>query len=261
MIDSFEVFLRQQIPEGERFSSVEKQLLQSGAKHVRPQFLLASGRLLGAPEERLVRLAAAVELIHTATLLHDDVVDKADERRGGPSVNAVHGNGIAVLGGDRLFARALVLLADDGSDGQAMKLACHTILGMTDAVALELELHTKSSIAQDDLLAVIYGKTGALFELSGMLAGVAANDPSAGQLLGRVGASIGRIFQLNDDIEDVEEDAENDILTLPQLVGVSATKEVIEKTRQDLLDTLQPFEASESYKEFLALIHKITRLP
>ncbi len=183
------------------------QIVAAGGKRLRPLLTLAAVRLCGyAGRDRHVQLAACVEFIHTATLLHDDVVDASLLRRGLASANAVFGNQASVLVGDFLFARAFQLMVADGS------LAVLEILSRAAATIAEgevLQLATQNDLSTDEAryLEVIRGKTAALFAAACQVGAVIADRPAAeGAALAEYGMALGIAFQLVDDALDYAAD-------------------------------------------------------
>ncbi|HKS89556.1 MAG TPA: polyprenyl synthetase family protein [Stellaceae bacterium] len=177
-------------------------IVSAGGKRLRPLLTLAAARLCGYRGERHVALAAAVEFIHTATLLHDDVVDASGLRRGRDTANAVWGNKPAVLVGDFLFARAFELMVEDGS------LRVLEILSRTAAVIAEGEvgqLVTANDTATTEAayLAVIEAKTAALFAAASRIGAVVAERPPIEEeALESYGRNLGIAYQLIDDMLD-----------------------------------------------------------
>jgi octaprenyl-diphosphate synthase len=182
-------------------------IIAAGGKRLRPMLTLAAARLCGYRLEagrppRSVALAAAVEFIHTATLLHDDVVDASDLRRGLATANAVWGNKPSVLVGDFLFSRAFQLMVDDGS------LHVLDILSSASAIIAEgevLQLVTSNDTAttEEAYLDVIQAKTAQLFAAATRIGAVVADRPAAEEAaLERFGRSLGIAFQLVDDMLD-----------------------------------------------------------
>ena len=177
-------------------------LVASGGKRLRPVLTLASARLCGHKGERAAKLAACVEFIHTATLLHDDVVDESNLRRGKPSANAVWGNKPSVLVGDFLFSRSFELMVEDGS------LDVLRILSHASAVIAEGEVHqlitaNDTETSETAYLEVIQGKTAQLFAAACHVGAVVADRPNAEQeALESYGLNLGIAFQLIDDVLD-----------------------------------------------------------
>jgi octaprenyl-diphosphate synthase len=177
-------------------------IVSAGGKRLRPLLTLGCARLCGYRGERHIALAAAVEFIHTATLLHDDVVDASDLRRGRDTANAVWGNKPAVLVGDFLFARSFELMVEDGS------LRILDILSRTAAVIAEGEVHqliTANDTASTEAayLEVIEAKTAALFAAASRIGAVIADRPlDEEEALARFGRNLGIAYQLIDDMLD-----------------------------------------------------------
>ncbi|WP_173974674.1 polyprenyl synthetase family protein [Magnetospirillum sp. LM-5] len=177
-------------------------IIASGGKRLRPVLTLASARLAGHTGDRHVKLAACVEFIHTATLLHDDVVDESELRRGQASANALFGNKPSVLVGDFLFSRAFELMVEDGS------LAVLAILSRASSVIAEgevLQLMTANDTdtTEDSYLEVIRSKTAALFAAACRIGAVVADRPKVEEeALESYGLNLGIAFQLIDDVLD-----------------------------------------------------------
>ncbi len=177
-------------------------IVASGGKRLRPMLTLASARLCGYGGRRHVDLAACVEFIHTATLLHDDVVDESLLRRGTETANAVWGNQASVLVGDFLFSRSFQLMVDVGS------LEVLGILANASATIAEGEVRQLATVSRpetgiDDYLKVIEGKTAALFAAACRIGAViAARPPAEAEALETYGMNLGIAFQLVDDVLD-----------------------------------------------------------
>ncbi len=190
-------------------------LVAAGGKRIRPLLTLASARLCGYDGAKHIGLAAAVEFIHTATLLHDDVVDESDLRRGRETANAVWGNQASVLVGDFLFSRSFRLMVESES------LEVLDILASASAVIAEGEvaqLTTANDTAttEEDYLFVIRSKTAALFAAACKVGGlIAARERADAEALERYGENLGIAFQLVDDYLDYSANAE----TLGKEVG------------------------------------------
>jgi octaprenyl-diphosphate synthase len=205
-------------------------IVSAGGKRLRPMLTLASARLCGYEGERHVALAAAVEFIHTATLLHDDVVDASELRRGRDTANALWGNKPPVLVGDFLFARSFELMVEDGS------LRILEILSRAAAVIAEGEVRqlitaNDTTTAESDYLEVIEAKTAALFAAASRIGAVVAERPPEEEAaLERFGRNLGIAYQLIDDMLDfsaresefgksVGDDFRDGKITLPILIA------------------------------------------
>ncbi len=181
-------------------------LIAAGGKRLRPMLTVGSARLCGYQGTRHHGLAAAVEFIHTATLLHDDVVDESDLRRGLATANALWGNKPSVLVGDFLFARAFELMVADGS------LRVLDILSRASAVITEgevMQLITANDVATSEgsYLEVIRSKTAALFAAACRIGAVIAERPRAEEeALEDYGGNLGIVYQLVDDALDYAAD-------------------------------------------------------
>ncbi|HET6521899.1 MAG TPA: polyprenyl synthetase family protein [Geminicoccaceae bacterium] len=179
-----------------------RHIIAAGGKRIRPLLTLIAARLCGYRGDRQIRLAACVEFIHTATLLHDDVVDDSDLRRGIATANAVWGNKASVLVGDFLFSRAFQLMVEDGS------LRVLDILASASAVIAEGEvaqLMTSNDTAttEADYLEVVRAKTATLFAAACRLGAVIGERPAEEEAaLADYGLNLGTAFQLVDDALD-----------------------------------------------------------
>ena len=186
--------------------SVSRHLLGSGGKRLRPMFLLLSARLSGYKGADNIPLAGIVEIIHTASLLHDDVVDEAALRRGNATANSVWGNAPVVLVGDYLYSNALKF-AVTFSNLKIIKALSSAITCMTDGELIQLEKTSDITITEDDYLRIASGKTGALFSeacrIGGILGGVSDDREEA---LAAYGMNVGIAFQMMDDILDYSAD-------------------------------------------------------
>src|SRR5271165_7148801 len=208
-------------------------IVAAGGKRLRPLLTLAAARLCGYAGKRHVALAACVEFIHTATLLHDDVVDESQLRRGLASANAVFGNQASVLVGDFLFARAFQLMVEDGSL-KVLAILSRAAATIAEGEVLQLATQNDLSTSEDRYLDVIKGKTAALFTAACQVAGVVADRPEAEeQALARYGHNLGVAFQLVDDALDyaadqavlgktVGDDFREGKITLPVLAAYAA---------------------------------------
>ncbi len=177
-------------------------IVGSGGKRLRPLLTLASARLCGHAGTRHIGLAAAVEFIHTATLLHDDVVDESDLRRGKASANEIFGNKPSVLVGDFLFARAFQLMTEDGSI-DVLRILSQASAVIAEGEVLQLAAANDLATGEDIYLEVIGAKTAALFDAACRIGAVVADRPDADeQALADYGGNLGIAFQLVDDVLD-----------------------------------------------------------
>jgi octaprenyl-diphosphate synthase len=207
-------------------------LVASGGKRLRPLLTLAAARLGGHGGSRAVPLAAAVEFIHTATLLHDDVVDESDLRRGQPSANEVFGNEASVLVGDFLFARAFQLMVEDGSI-EVLGILSSAAAVIAEGEVLQLSAANDAATTEATYLEVVRAKTAALFAAAAEAGWVAAGGGREGQAaLAAYGLSLGMAFQIIDDVLDysaeearlgksIGDDFREGKITLPVILAIA----------------------------------------
>lgn len=190
-----------------RIPQVTAHLIEAGGKRLRPMLTLAAAEMCGYTGTDHVKLAATVEFIHTATLLHDDVVDESHQRRGRPTANLLWDNKSSVLVGDYLFARAFQLMVEPGS------LRVLDILANASAVIAEgevLQLSAAQNLATTEAiyLQVVRGKTAALFSAATEAGAVIAGaDDATVRALFDYGDALGIAFQIADDLLDYQGDA------------------------------------------------------
>lgn len=183
-------------------------LVAAGGKRIRPLMTLAATALFGGDMVRAHRLATAVEFIHSATLLHDDVVDDSDERRGQKSANIVYGNEASVLVGDFLFSRAFQLMVEDGNLN-VLKVLSDASAIIAQGEVLQLSTQGNLDTSMDDYLEVIKGKTAALFAAAcevGPL--ISKATPDHARIMCEYGLNLGIAFQIADDILDYASSSE-----------------------------------------------------
>ena len=182
-------------------------LIAGGGKRMRPMLTLASGTLLGYPGTRHHKLAAAVEFIHTATLLHDDVVDGSGMRRGKRTANLIWGNPASVLVGDFLFSRAFELMVEDGSL-KVLRILSHASAVIAEGEVEQLTAQRQIETDEEHYLEIISAKTAALFAAACRVSPVVAEAGEAAELaLESYGKNLGIAFQLSDDVIDYASDA------------------------------------------------------
>src|SRR3954467_891394 len=211
-------------------------LIAGGGKRMRPMLTLASAKLLGYTGNRHHRLAAAVEFIHTATLLHDDVVDGSDLRRGKRTANLIWGNPASVLVGDFLFSRAFELMVEDGSL-KVLRILSHASAVIAEGEVNQLTAQRQIDTDEDKYLEIISAKTAALFAAACRVSPVVAEASEAAEVaLECYGKNLGIAFQLTDDVIDYASDAEtmgkgvgddfrDGKMTLPVILGYARGNE------------------------------------
>src|SRR6056297_240901 len=219
-----------------RIPEVTAHLVEAGGKRLRPLLTLASADLCGYAGEYDVHLAATVEFIHTATLLHDDVVDESAQRRGRPTANLLWDNKSSVLVGDYLFARAFQLMVETGSL-RVLDILSNASATIAEGEVLQLSAARDLRTDEDIYLQVVRGKTAALFSAATEVGGVIAGVPEAQiKALFDYGDALGIAFQIADDLLDyqgeskatgknVGDDFRERKLTLPVIKAVAAASE------------------------------------
>jgi len=207
--------------------SALEHLLSAGGKRIRPTLGLLVGNMLGAPEEKLITLGASVELLHTATLVHDDLIDGALLRRGMPTLNARWSPAATVLTGDFLFARAAKLAAETDYL-PLMKLFADTLAIIVNGELTQM-FSARGVIDRGNYFDRIYAKTASLFEMSALAAAmVATEDELMRMSMKNFGYEVGMAFQIVDDILDftgeqstvgkpIGSDLLNGLVTLPAI--------------------------------------------
>ena len=237
-----------------RIPEVTAHLVGAGGKRLRPMLTLAAATLLGYKGDHHIRLAATVEFIHTATLLHDDVVDESGQRRGRPTANLLWDNKSSVLVGDYLFARSFKLMVETGSL-RVLDILSDASATIAEGEVLQLTTARNLATSEDIYLRVIRGKTAALFaaacEVGGVIAGAGEAQVEA---LRTFGDALGVAFQIVDDLLDyggtaaigknIGDDFREGKLTLPVIKAIAAGGaadrkfwvRVIEKSRPEAGD-------------------------
>ncbi len=179
-------------------------IIKQKGKKIRPLLVLLSAQICGGINERTHRGAVLVELLHTATLVHDDVVDNADQRRGFPSINAIWKNKIAVLMGDYLLARGL-MIAVEGKDFDFLGSITNTVKRMSEGELLQIQKTRKLDIDQETYYRVISDKTASLLETCCEIGAMSTTSNVEYQKAMRdYGSYLGMAFQITDDILDYE---------------------------------------------------------
>jgi octaprenyl-diphosphate synthase len=192
-----------------RIPEVTAHLVNAGGKRLRPLLTLASAKLFDYDGPYHIHLAATVEFIHTATLLHDDVVDKSAQRRGRPTANLLWDNKSSVLVGDYLFSRSFQLMVETGSL-QVLDILANASATIAEGEVLQLTAAQDVTTTEDIYLQVVRGKTAALFSAATQVGGVISNATDAQcDALYAYGDALGVAFQIVDDLLDVVGDAKS----------------------------------------------------
>ena len=189
-------------------SQISRYIIAAGGKRLRPALLLLMCGALGYKGEQRFNLAAVVEFIHTATLLHDDVVDDSTLRRGRETANEVFGNPASVLVGDFLYSRAFQMMVDAG-DMRVMQTLAEATNVIAEGEVLQLMNMHDASLSEDAYLLVIRSKTAKLFEASARLAALLAQaSPELEKSCADYGQALGTAFQVIDDVLDYDGDVQ-----------------------------------------------------
>lgn len=216
-----------------RIPEVTAHLVEAGGKRLRPLLTLATARMLGYDGQDHIKLAATVEFIHTATLLHDDVVDESERRRGRPTANLLWDNKSSVLVGDYLFSRSFQLMVETGNL-RVLDILANASATIAEGEVLQLTAARDLATNEDIYLQVVRGKTAALFSAATEVGAVIAGAPEpVVRALFDYGDALGIAFQIVDDILDyggtaavigknTGDDFRERKLTLPVILAVAA---------------------------------------
>lgn len=246
-------------------SKVSEYILKSGGKRFRPMVLMLSARLCGYTGKKHIPLAGVVEFIHTATLLHDDVVDNANLRRGNASANTVWGDGASILVGDYLFSKAFFLTVKYG-DMRVLQVLSDTTTRMAEGEVLQLLKHSDAATTEQEYLDVVTNKTAVLISAAARVAGILAEAGiEKEKALAEYGMGLGIAYQLMDDCldyvstdEDLGKSVGNDLkegkVTMPLIHAAAkateAEREIIKEAVEE--DDLTPAQL----KEVISIIRK-----
>jgi octaprenyl-diphosphate synthase len=246
-LDEFEAFfldsMRSNVP---LLDKVIHYIAKRKGKQIRPMFVFLVARMLGGQgEKKTFSAAALVELLHTATLVHDDVVDDANERRGFFSVNALWKNKIAVLVGDYLLSRSL-LASIDNKDFASLEVIARAVKAMSEGELLQLEKSRTLDITEEIYMEVIRQKTGSLIAACCEAAAISVGREDLAEQMRKFGETVGLAFQIKDDIFDYGNDEQigkptgNDIrerkVTMPLIYALNHCDK---KTKKELLTILK----------------------
>ena len=263
-LKQFNVFLEDSLKSSTPLlNKILKYVLKQKGKQIRPLFVLLSAKCHGEINENTYRAAAFIELLHTATLIHDDVVDNSDKRRGMFSINALWKNKIAVLIGDYLLSKGM-LLALQNKDYQMLDTISETVKAMSEGEIYQMEKARRMDITEEDYYDIIRRKTASLISSCCVVGALSVNaTESQVEKMKNFGISAGIAFQIKDDIFDYQinnktgKPAGNDIqehkMTLPlihllKIVGNSERRNIIRKikyhsddveTRMEIINKVQ----------------------
>jgi octaprenyl-diphosphate synthase len=228
-------------------SEIGEYVRTAGGKRIRPALLLLTAKMLGPVSQTTIRLAAVVEFIHNATLVHDDVIDASDTRRGRPSANAHWGNPMTVLAGDWLYMQSFAVALEE-RNFEVLNTLIDLTQKMVEGELLQLTLLGKADTTQEQLLDVVERKTAYLFSGCMRLPAIAAGvNHGSVERLTEIGKSLGMAFQLIDDLLDLTSSQDvlgkpvvNDLkegkMTLPVLFAVKSAKPEDTQKVQRVLD-------------------------
>lgn len=246
-------------------SKVGEYILKSGGKRFRPMVLLLSSRLVNYKGDRHIPLAGVVEFIHTATLLHDDVVDNANLRRGSASANTVWGDGASILVGDYLLSKAFSLAVTNG-DMRVLQVLSNTTTRMAEGEVLQLLKHSDAETTEKEYLDVVTNKTAVLISAAAQVAGILGEVSLEKETaLANYGMGLGIAYQLMDDCldyistdEDLGKSVGNDLregkVTMPL---IQASRKSTEAEREFLKEAIESDELTDNQlKEVIGIINK-----
>ena len=233
-------------------SSTNEAVLNHPGKLLRPTLALLVARACGQSNDNSCKVAASTELLHNATLIHDDVADCSSERRGKPSVNNALGPGHAVLVGDFWLAKTMEMMMDIGGlKDRVASFFSKTLVDLAEGEMLQLEKASEADTTEDDYFRIIYCKTASLFEAACASAALSVGAPEEYVAAVRTYAkAAGLAFQIRDDIFDYEEDAE-----IGKPVGIDLLEKKI------TLPLLCALKGSLREKEIRALVRDIDKCP
>jgi octaprenyl-diphosphate synthase len=195
-------FTRQSVSPVEMVTDIATYLIAGGGKRIRPLLLLLSAKALGCTSQARIRLGAVVEMLHTATLVHDDIIDEADTRRGRPSSNTTWGNAKCVLAGDWLYMQSFRTALEE-RNFRVLDLLISLTQQMVEGELLQME-KLGHLINEEEYFDLIYRKTACLFKVSMQLGtAIAESDDDYDQQMGEYGRNLGLAFQIVDDVLDL----------------------------------------------------------
>jgi len=251
-------------------ADVLEAIIAAGGKRLRPTVLLLSARFHDYDVEHLVFAATAIELLHTATLVHDDTVDHSLVRRGKPTLNSILSNGATVLTGDYLFAQAASLCTQSGSL-RAVRIFADSLVTIMNGELGQVAAGRSLEKARENYYSRIYAKTASLFEASCQIGAIISHAPEADvEALGHYGRQLGMAFQIVDDILDFESttadlgkpvgnDLRQGTVTLPAMQFIDETNDPV--ARQMVYDVIAgDITSDEQVTEVIRLIKQSSAL-
>lgn len=244
--------------EPERLYEASQYLIKQGGKRIRPLLCLLSCKSAGGEIDKALNTAVAIELIHTFTLIHDDIMDKDDLRRGVPSVHKVYGDATAILAGDLLFSKAFEIC-----DPRVKEILSKASVEVCEGQEMDISFELRDDVSVNEYLEMIKKKTAALFEASTMSGAVIANaDRKTVEDFGNYGRNLGMAFQIYDDILGVIGEEEkfgkpigSDIKRgKKSIVILKALEKLSEKERKNLKILLRKENSNREIHEAIAII-------
>jgi octaprenyl-diphosphate synthase len=242
---------------------ISRYIVAAGGKRLRPALLLLMCGALGYKGEQRLNLAAVVEFIHTATLLHDDVVDESTLRRGRETANEAFGNPASVLVGDFLYSRAFQMMVDAG-DMRIMRTLSEATNVIAEGEVQQLMNMHDASLSEEDYVRVIRSKTAKLFEASARLAALLSQSPPEVEAAcADYGQALGTAFQVIDDVLDYDgdvaemgknlgDDLREGKVTLPLIIAMQRGTEQERQTLQQAIET----GGTEKMAEIVAIVQR-----
>ncbi|MBP8061243.1 MAG: polyprenyl synthetase family protein [Polaromonas sp.] len=242
---------------------ISRYIVAAGGKRLRPALLLLLCGALGYKGEQRLNLAAVVEFIHTATLLHDDVVDESTLRRGRETANEAFGNPASVLVGDFLYSRAFQMMVDAG-DMRIMRTLAEATNVIAEGEVQQLMNMHDASLSEEDYVRVIRSKTAKLFEASARLAALLSQSPPEVEAAcADYGQALGTAFQVIDDVLDYDgdvaemgknlgDDLREGKVTLPLIIAMQRGTEQERQTLQQAIETA----GTEKMAEIVAIVQR-----
>ena len=244
-------------------NQIANYIVASGGKRLRPMLLTLCAHACGYQGQNHISLAAIIEFIHTATLLHDDVVDESDLRRGQQSAHAVWGNAASVLVGDFLYSRSFQMMV--GLDSmRVMEVLAHTTNTIAEGEVQQLLNMGDPEVNQDRYMQVIENKTAKLFEAACRLAAIISDQPfEIEQALAMYGSRLGSAFQIADDVLDYNGEADTmgknagaDLAEGKPTLPLILARERCNDKERELLDTAIRNGGADDLNPVLAIIEK-----